>query len=363
MNIRLTDTATLHPLVLPARADAAPSPVIRKYADVRNRSIFETTGRSDDALSAEELLPVLYSSLASDKRQWYIEEEDELIGCMAVDMLQDDGADSAIGVIALLREHWGRGIGTAALSHLEAEMRESGVRNLLGWAEHHGDESEMLHAPTGFGAVPRDGVAHFLQRRGFGLEQIERVSAFQWDAGTTTHLEAALNTAQQHASDYQIVRWILPTPSEYVDGYAWMKSRMSTDAPDADVGLPEEVWDAERVREFEARQSAKGFTIQVTAAQHIVTGELCAFNELAIRKSVPADVAHQQDTLVLAGHRGHRLGMLVKVAGLLSWHDRFPASPHVITYNAEENRPMLDINEAIGFAPISYDGAWKKELT
>lgn len=363
MDIDLTDTATLHPLVLPARADAAPSDVIRTYAGVRNASIHETTGRDDDTLSAEELLPVLYSSRASQKRHWYIEESGEMIGCMAVDMLQDAEADTAIGVIALLQAHCGTGIGTAALDHLESEMRAAGVRSLLCWVEHRGDGSDVLAAPTGFGTVPRDGAARFLERHGFVLEQIERASALTWDDSTAAALQKSLAAAQSHAQDYRIVQWMLPTPIEYIDGYAWMKSRMSTDVPDADLGTPEEIWDAERVRELERRQAAKGFALQVTAAQHIVTGELCAFNELAIRKSDPNGVTHQYDTLVLAGHRGHRLGMLVKAAGLLGWREQYPQSPRVITYNAEENRPMLEINEAVGFTPFAYDGAWKKELT
>ncbi|GAA5154419.1 GNAT family N-acetyltransferase [Microbacterium pseudoresistens] len=363
--VLLAAGATLRPLVLPARADAAPSALLRAYADVRNASILESTGRTDDALTADELLPVLRSSRTTRKQHWYIERDDELIGCVAVDILGDSGGETAILTIAVLAAHSGHGIGTTALAQVEQQLRAVGVTKLLGWAEHRstGRSDGRLEAPTGFGSIPLDHSARFLQQTGFGLEQIERVSAFFWTADAERLLRTHRDGAQEHAGDYRIVQWMWPTPPEHIDGFAWLKSRMSTDVPDAEMGMPEEMWDAARVAEMEERQAAKGFTVQVTAAQHIETGELCAFNELAISIDRPSDSSHQFDTLVLKEHRGHRLGMLVKCAGLLRWHERFPESARVVTYNAEENRPMLSINEAIGFAPIGYEGAWKKLLS
>jgi hypothetical protein len=73
--------------------------------------------------------------------------------------------------------------------------------------------------------------------------------------------------------------------------------------------------------------------------------------------------AGQQGTTVVRGEdRGHRLGLLLKVANLEALDQRFPGRPSVVTWNAEENHHMLRVNEAIGFVPMGYDGAWRKDL-
>lgn len=353
-------TLELRPVEVPTDLDGAEARDFHRLAAIRNEVRREISGGNDDRMTPGELAPVARSDPHELRLHWLVLVGDEPVGRMGMDLPQQDGSRTAYVFIELRRDAWGQGIGERAHALVERTARAHGRTVMQSWVEHQAAAGDQLSAPTGFGAIPCDHSARFLLRHRYSLEQIVRKSAFTL-AGSRAALERHAAAARAASGDYRVVQWETPTPDEYVDGYAWMKSRMSTDAPSADLVVDEETWDAARVRTWDAEILDGGRRMLVTAAQHIATGELCAFNELVL--GVDPDVASQQyDTLVLSTHRGHRLGMLVKAEGLLAWPRIAPASTRVVTYNAEENRPMLDINEAIGFVPVSYEGVWKRVL-
>jgi GNAT superfamily N-acetyltransferase len=222
---------------------------------------------------------------------------------------------------------------------------------------------EQLVPPTGAGAIPAlNREVRFLLDRGWRLEQVERGSRIPLPIDPA-ELAARRTTAEQAAGpDYGVHTWSARTPERWLDDQAHLHTRMSTDAPSAGLEEPEDVWDAERVREHDQRTGDTARVVLTAVAEHIPSGRLVAFTQLAVPRDLARPVS-QEDTLVLREHRGHRLGMLLKVANLQHLEQNAPGHPSVLTWNAEENRAMLDVNEAVGFEPIGYEGAWRKDLS
>ncbi|PWD51754.1 N-acetyltransferase [Serinibacter arcticus] len=361
MTTTTTAATELRPLHVPESADDEDAADFRAMVDVRNATYRLVSGHDDHRISAAELLPHYRPDPHETRLMWLVLHEGRPVGRVGVDLPHEGAAVVAHFLLELHPDVWGRGIGTEAMALVERTAREHGRTVLQTFTEHPEAPGPRLVPPTGFGSIPAESRnARFLVRSGFTLEQIERNSTFDL-TGALDGVERLLAEARAASGDYRVVSWFAPVPAEHVEGYAWLKSRMATDAPAADLEVYEETWDAERVAAHDARYVEAGRTMHVVAAQHVATGELCAFNELVIGVD-PSEASHQEDTLVLREHRGHRLGLLVKCENLLRWREIAPSSPRVMTYNAEENRPMLSINEAIGFTAIAYEGAWKKVL-
>jgi hypothetical protein len=238
---------------------------------------------------------------------------------------------------------------------------EQGWRKMLTYAISPDGPGERLVPPTGFGSVPRENPeVRFLLDRGWRLEQVERASRFALPADPEALARLRAEIAPRVVG-YRLHTWTGLTPEPLREGMAVLYERMTTDAPTAGLEEPAETWDAARVLEHDTRLADSPATMLTTAVEHEETGRLAGMTRLR----VPDDLsrpAQQWDTIVRRDDRGHRLGMLLKLANLAALDERLPGHPSVVTWNAEENRHMLDVNEAIGFVARGYEGAWRKDL-
>ena len=361
MPIVSTDTAVvIEELAIPASMDSPDAAGFAEMVDVRNA--IETHLMGTDVLNytARELLPVYRVQRHEPIRLFVARVEGRIVGRGLLSWSAAEDATASWAEVEVLPEFRRRGVGTALLDHLTAIALDSGRPTLQADAIHtRPSTGDRIESPTGFGWLSADdpGV-RFLLHHGYQLEQVARISGLPLPADPALLAEKRAAAQAAAGDDYRVVGWVGTTPPEWVDDVATLKMRMSTDAPSAGLDMNEEKWDAARVADWDGQLGDSGRERLTVAAEHLPTGRLAGFNELYL----PADRARpvsQEDTLVLAEHRGRRLGMLLKVANLQQLATVNPSSPLVTTFNAEENRHMLDVNEAVGFTAIGYEGAWK----
>lgn len=351
------------PLVIPADVDAPDAAEFRAMVELGNRMAAEDAGIHDLDDTPAQMLPGWQDQTDRIRRGFIARRGGEIVGAATITTAASEGTSSAELDLMVPASHADSVVERLLLERLEQEALSLERPVLKLWSLHpsvHG--SRTIVPRTGWGEITPTRLTNLATEHGYVLEQVERNSVLPL-GGPPDLVERMLATARAVAgADYRVEMWVLPTPAHFRAGYAGMIARMATDVPSGDLEYDEEVWDADRIVRRDAQFTAGGQTMAVAAIVHVPSGDMVAFNELVIGAD-RAGVTHQWATLVAKEHRGKRLGTIVKCANLLRWQEIAPRSPKVTTFNAEENRPMLDINEAIGFAPASYAGGWQKKLS
>jgi GNAT superfamily N-acetyltransferase len=245
-----------------------------------------------------------------------------------------DQAELMIVVHPARRRH---GLGRAMLRHAAARAAEHG-RSVLNSGTRRGDGEAFARST---GAEP-------------GLVDVQRVMDVR--AMSEAQLARLRETAQQAAAGYSLVSWTGLVPEDFLEQAAVLFAALN-DAPH-DPHIAPTAWDAERVRrrvnDLRPHYGMRTYTI---AAVQDGTGAPAALTEVAVDPADPG-WGHQMLTGVTREHRGHRLGLLVKTA-MLEWlRAAEPALERIQTWNAQSNRYMIAVNEALGYTILGEPANW-----
>jgi len=232
------------------------------------------------------------------------------------------------------------GLGTALLGHAADRARQAG-RTLL--TSHSKEASAGAAFARALGARQRmTGVFWALRPRSL-------------PAG---RLAALRERAASAAAGYSLVSWEGPVADDRLVEVAALFD-VENDAPRPE-GEDPAGWDAARVRAEDRRIAEEGRRFYTVAARADRTGRLVAITQLGV-DPLDAGSAFQELTAVAGPHRGHRLGLLVKVAmlELLAAHE--PQLTQIVTLTAEDNEHMTAINRELGFEILERQLSWELE--
>lgn len=255
--------------------------------------------------------------------------------------------------VSVLPEHRRRGYGTALLQKCEEIAQE--------------------HGRTRFDAMtawPYDGPADGAGTSGvefgkvhgyvFGLGDVQREVILPVADAILDELAAE---AAERSGGYEIRTWSGPfTDDDLLLSYLELSSKLITEAPMGDNEYEEEAVDLEAHRIHEAIV-AKQERVKFTTVALAPDGSVAAFTDLMAPTHQTTHV-YQWGTLASRAHRGHRLGLAVKIANLKALQATGEYDGRrLVTWNAEVNDHMIGINHRMGFAPTARAGELQKKIS
>lgn len=179
-------------------------------------------------------------------------------------------------------------------------------------------------------------------------------------AADWARLDREVAAAQRHSAGYELVRLPGPVPVELLPAVATMSEAIN-DAPTGDLDFEDEVFPPERIRAYEAAQAGLGHRLYRVVARHRETGELAGHTVVAVEAERPW-LGWQHETSVVRGHRGHRLGLRLKIDMLRWLREVEPQLRSLYTGNAAANAHMISVNETLGYEIVARTVEWQRHF-
>lgn len=176
----------------------------------------------------------------------------------------------------------------------------------------------------------------------------------------SARLDAEYRAAETASVDYELVRMSSPAPEELLHDLARMTEAIN-DAPTDDVDVEDEVFSPQRLRSFEAAQAGRGRRVYRLVARHRATTTLAGQTMVGIESEQPW-FGEQWDTTVVRDHRGHRLGLLLKIAMLAWLREEEPQLRVLDTWNAVSNTHMIAVNDILGYQIVATAIGFQRHL-
>ena len=239
--------------------------------------------------------------------------------------------------------------GAKILGAVHPLHQRRGVGGVLMGAAEAATDRPRLRAPAWAGTAGEKAVP----RMGYNRQGSHEVRRLSLRDPQPAALVAAATTA---AADYDLERFVGACPEDLLGEMQVLREAIN-DAPDQGEF---EAYPPERIRTVERWLADQRQTPHTIVARHRPTGAAAGITIVCTHELRPA-VAAQEDTSVVASHRGHRLGLRMKLA-MLDWlRAERPDVEAVDTWNAAGNAPMIAINDALGCTLVAETVAFGKQ--
>lgn len=268
---------------------------------------------------------------------WAAYDEGTLVGGVSLWFPLLDNLTKCWGAVGVDPDHRCRGVGAALVAHIVTRLAQEGRTTMVTESAYPFDRRED-HP-----------YRRFAEANGFtvAIDEIRRILPLPVDPAL---LQTLAIEAAPHHTEYRIESFVNDLPDELLASYCVLHNQLGVDAPTGDLDFEPESMTPQLWLERQAEEKELGRTRFSTVALD-GTDKVVAYTDLILPPDPSPDV-WQWGTLVHRDHRGHRLGMGVKVRNLQRLDAADSGRTRVLTSNAETNQQMVDINVRLGFEAI-----------